>query len=76
MKYKLIMVVVLLLSCVSCSSSDEEQQAATETTQEKIGREAAEQIKATINSAEMARQIQDQHNQQVQDLLEQQKKSE
>ncbi len=70
MKYMKCMIAVILLCCSSCSSNESEEKNRTETSQERLGREATEQIKATINSAEMARQIQDNHTAEMERLIE------
>ena len=75
MRYRHIVVSLLFLACISCSSEEEKaQQPPRETAQEAKGHEAAEQIKATLNSAEMARQIEELRNQQIEELLEKQDK--
>ena len=68
--------VVLVLFTVlmsSCSSSDE-QKAKEETPQERIGREAAEQLKSTLQSAKNAAQLENQHTEQVEEGVEQNSK--
>lgn len=74
---KKVVVLILLVFCVSCSGPDEQKkQSAQEKAAVQIGHETAEEIKATINSAEMARQTTEQHDQQMQELLEQQEQQE
>lgn len=56
----------LLLLTAACSNSDEKpEKSGMETAQERIGREAADQIKATMQSAEKARDLQNQHTRQI-----------
>ena len=64
MKRLLVLFTLILLS--SCGSSGD---APEETGQERIGREAAEQIIDTLKSAEQAKALQEQHNQHVEDAV-------
>jgi len=68
-----VILLLLLMLMVSCSNSDE-QKTKEETPQERIGREAAEQIKSTLQSAENARELQNQHTQQLEEAVEQNSK--
>ena len=62
-------VVLAMMLMAGCSGSDEE------TIQEKaeeVGRQAAEQIKAPIEQAELAKQLQDAHNKQIEEAAKKQ----
>jgi uncharacterized protein YcfL len=70
---RLCVIVLSTLLLVSCSSSDE-QKPQEETPQERIGHEAAGQIKAVLKSAENAGQLQNQHTQQIEEAVQQNSK--
>lgn len=66
MRYVSIILLSFLLLTAACSNSDEKpEKNGVETAQERIGREAADQIKATMQSAEKARDLQNQHTRQI-----------
>jgi len=70
MRFLRLIPLLLLALTLSCSNTEKEQQEKTETAQERMGREAAEQIKAPLEKAEMARSLQDQHNRSIEEALE------
>lgn len=71
MNYLKYIVIGFILGLASCTTSDESEPEKTETAQEKLGRTAAEQIQATISSAELARQTQNQHIEDMEKQIEQ-----
>ena len=68
-----VLIPLLTILMASCSNSDE-QKVQEETAQERIGREAAEQIKSTLQSAENALELQNQHTQQIEEAVQQNSK--
>lgn len=64
---RLVLLLLLLLQ-TSCSNSDEANRK-EETAQEKIGREAAEQIQSTLQRAENAGKLQEQHNLEIEEAV-------
>lgn len=63
---KLLFMLFSLILISGCGDSGDEP---GETDQERLGREAAEQIIDTLKSAEQAKALQEQHNQQVEDAV-------
>ena len=66
----------VLTLVVSCSSGDEKQgQKEEPTASERVGAEAASQIKATLQGAENARLLQEQHGEAVEKAIEAERSS-
>lgn len=63
-----VLLLLLAMLMVSCSNSDE-QETPEETPQERIGREAAEQITSTLQSAKDASELENQHTQQIEEAV-------
>ena len=76
MSFKLqpiIFLLVVLLVMTSCSSSEEQEEAGIiEQTTEKIAQEAVKAIKTPIEQAKLAKELQESHNNQVQDAIDKQ----
>lgn len=66
MRYLRLVLLLLMVASGACSSSNDDQER-PETNSERIGREAAQQISATLQSAEKARALQEQHANQVEE---------
>ena len=76
MIYKLqpvVLLVVLFLVMTSCSSTEEKEEAGIiEQTTDKIAQEAVKAIKTPIEQAKLAKELQERHNSQVQEAIDQQ----
>lgn len=63
-----ILACLLALSlCNGCSSEEKEDQPTVQEQMEQVGHNAAEEIKTTINKAELAGQLQEGHNKQLEE---------
>ena len=70
-QYVLLPLLLLLLSC--CSPQEErEQKSSIEQAAEERGHEAARQIKAPLEQADMAKQIQEDRDRKMQEMIEKQ----
>jgi len=66
-------VLMLMLAIAGCSNSDESgEKSKLAETQEKIANEAVEAIKTPIDQAKLAKELTEQHNQQVEGQIEKQ----
>jgi len=70
---ELLLSVVCLLMLLSCSSSDDKEETGIiEKTTDKIAQDAIRSIKTPIEQAKLAKEIQDKHNQRVQEAIDKQ----
>ncbi len=69
----LVLLLVVIFMITSCSSSDEQEEAGIiEQTTDKIAQEAVKAIKTPIEQAKLAKELQESHNSQVQEAIDQQ----
>ena len=65
-------VMLICLTLAACSTEEPEEKTALRIEQEKIAAQAVEDIKAPINHAQLAKEITEQHNKKMEELLESQ----